>query len=201
MKKLFIPLLFVIILLFAGCKDNGTQPLDTSVIWPLKVGNYWDYRMYDYDSNGSIINDTLIHLEVITDTTILGRSLYKINDEPIYFYNLSDGLYVLMLDYSGKDTNVLFLKYPANNNDYFNAEDDTTFVTNTSANIIVPAGSFNCYQYSGMKRYGNNSQIFFKMVMYFAPGIGWIKTENYDKDFYGNVKLYIITELISYKLY
>jgi len=196
MKKLFISLSFVFILIFAGCKETPTQPLDTSVIWPLNVGNYWEYKCSKFDLSGNITVIEYDTMTVVLDTLINNLNVYKIKsiDYDYYFYNLSDGLYQFRLRKIEPDTTYIMFKYPGNVGDRF-VPGDTIYIISTNENITISAGTFNCY------RYENSSNHYNKSVYYCSPNIGIIKFEVYDRDTKDNFILRKKTELFSYKLY
>ena len=203
MKKLFISFSFVFILIFAGCKDTPTQPLDTSVIWPLNKGNYWKYKTYNYDYNGKNTDTMIFHKLVTSDTIINGYSLKNIKgqiENSIYgHYNQQLKCNEQGIWYFTNDSLFLWNKFPINKNEFFIRKWwDTVFVISIDEKVIVPAGTFYCYVYKNIYNSLNLQYIIFD---YFAPGIGPIKSEIYQKYLTQNEYLYKSLELISFKLF
>lgn len=221
MKKLFIPLSFVLILILAACKENTTsQTLDTSVIKPLEIGNYWVFNRIEYISESDSLIDEPFKEVVLGDTSIDGKKLYysryfEVNDTmyndtiyyPVpgivkYYYNNSKGLNIVLMHIDMMEIwfeESLFLKYPASSNDTYKSELWGDFkVVSTNEKVTVPAGTFTCYKFvmeAGTTDYME------RYYYYYSPGIGCIKFETSiemypDKEMFRDKE-----ELVSYKLY
>jgi len=141
MKKITIIYFALATLIITGCKDKSVEPLPPvqyDTLMPLSVGNYWLYREYELNSDGSggtpsqwkfgfIIDDTLT--QIINGERILSYKLFNCGEElePYYdkpgsfegskiIYQNRNGLY-----YSGNEKydmvkmsfNDLIFPYPA----------------------------------------------------------------------------------------
>ena len=72
-KSTLITIFLVLLLVIFSCsKNEPTQPSEHGELIPLKVGNYWVYRIYIFDNNDNIINEYLDTLKV-TSTSSDGR--------------------------------------------------------------------------------------------------------------------------------
>ncbi len=197
MKKLLFFLGIGVFIIFAGCKNNSTEPANAKEIWPLKVGNNWVLKSHGYDSLGNVTDTINTTFTVISDTTIKGIQLYVIkevinsNSNNIYYCNLSDGFYQYL---TYKDSLSLILKYPVSIGETFLSGIDTFQIKSTNEQISVPAGNFSCCHYENT---GNSIN---KTIYYCTPGVGIIKIEAYAKNSQNNFSLILKTELISYKI-
>lgn len=197
MKTLIISLSLVLILILSGCKDNSTQTLDTSVIWPLKVGNYWEFQHFGI----SEIIDSVIIL-VDRDTLDYKLIKYHLTESLIsspwvlnnFYFNNDSGF----VDSHGNYSNLVY-KYPAKQNDFYYDYIYLDSVISTNKDVTVPAGTFKCYEYHKIE---SPPGYFFQSftIVYLSPGIGPIKVEQYSQ-FLGETILINSKKLISYKLY
>ena len=193
MKKSIALLFIIVVLIFSGCKNNSTNPTNAKEIWPLKVGNYWTMKIYNYDSHGNVTDTSSSSYNVVSDTIINGRHIYVvINDGyPNYYSNLSDGFY----QYSTySDTLTIVLKYPVYAGETYLSGESTIKVLNTNEQVVVPAGSFSSYHYE------NIGDTDYKTVVHCKPGVGIIKMEYCEIDINNNLRLVGKSELTSYKL-
>ena len=183
-KFLYPAFFFVILIIFvaAGCSKNE---IDKSVILPLKIGNYWVYKVTN-TIDGKVETDTL---KVARDTLIKGEKWFIVNHTSEHSFvlilqNKSDGLH--MVDYY--NTPHIFLKYKAIPGEVFTPrkEKDSVKVISINEKVVVPAGTFECYIYGSPQTDINTKEDHFCM----APGIGCIKTMVWT----------ILYELVNYKI-
>jgi len=172
-----------IILLSNSCSHKDEE---SSVIIPLKIGNYWIYRV-------TVLNKPDVKIDTLTvtkDTLIRGEKWYIINhslwhDFKWVLQNKTNGLYAVI----NENSSGLFLKYKAIKGEIYASfsSKDTAMVSSINEKIKTQAGEFNCYFYASKKDDGKSSGNGY----YMSPGIGMIKTLGFwDLNY----------ELISYKI-
>ncbi|MFH2048068.1 MAG: hypothetical protein ABIJ12_01365 [bacterium] len=187
---LFIILFATLLALSCGKSNPQSSEVDDNfknVILPLNEGNIWSFDVSRYNATGGVIEKYSIYNSIGSDTIISNvkwYSMYFYDDNSLEKYallkNRVDGLWRRFYDESNAPfkSEELFLKYPANVDDYYLIENDTIMVTviSTDTTITVPGGTFNCYLYRFTYELINSYII---SDLYFAPEIGWIKTDNY----------------------
>ncbi|MGE5499078.1 MAG: hypothetical protein ACM3Q2_13440 [Syntrophothermus sp.] len=118
MKIISIEIIFVMSFLMLGCKDDPVTPninhtdatIDT--LMPLSIGNYWLYREYDLQADGTgsiphlkqfgfVIDDTLT--QIIKGGSILCYKLFNCGEELKPFYDKPGSFEGSKLIYNGKD--------------------------------------------------------------------------------------------------
>ncbi len=206
MKKLFALILLTIFV--NSCGDNGTNPTDTSVLMPLKIGNSWEYIDCIYHSDNKIetIEYTLnIDSQIeVNNQTYFQLNLINSQSNNIYFVksyhqNKQDGHYIL---YDLDDLNSMnFLKYPTIRQELiYQNEWQKFFTEDVDAIIEVKAGKFKCIKYV-LNSYNDYNVLYKILNFYYSPGVGLILNEVLDLDKEkGIFKLAMKTELKSYKL-
>lgn len=96
MRKITITLFALLIATITGCHKNPVEPADYEPLIPLSVGNYWLYREYELNSDGSggtpsqwkfgfIIADTLS--QIINGERTLNYKLFNCGEELKPYYD------------------------------------------------------------------------------------------------------------------
>ncbi|MCX6271486.1 MAG: hypothetical protein NTU44_09755 [Bacteroidetes bacterium] len=185
MKKLLLVLFAASMLMGVSCKKDKDESNKT--LFPLKVGNVWNFR--------ELMNDSVIgtHFnKVLKDTNMFSNEQWFVvtydNTTNLYMKIKNDGLWFAMNDTNMVLKPVLFYKYPATINEQYQPTSGVTVtVLSTSVNVTVPAGTFNCYEYEVV--YGIDAVY----DEYYCPGVGLVKIAN-------NGIAQTVTELTSYTL-
>ncbi len=185
--KNFILLIAALIVLIAACDDTSNNPGSDKVIFPLKAGNTWIYKITSYDSLGNITKTVMDTLIALKDTTVAGEKIFLIMEKqpslkkPAIFgaVNRSDGFHYLFFDddSANKVIDWFFYKYPASVGDVFTRNEETATVQLTDTLIgHLTVGSFHCLKYNKVAYYGENMN---QNVMYAAPDVGTVYSEFY----------------------
>lgn len=197
MKALF-SLCFVILLsTFSSCKkDQGNTKPD--VLFPLKVGNVWNYEIVTYDDNGGIISIDPVSMRISKDTVVNGET---------YFWN-GAGYYRnadLNTVVSSVDAKAFYLFFKRSNVDGASFETVGDIVNNCQSKEVLTAFT----QLTNVKGYQSLrnevvltscNSLLLKRVTYLAPGIGITKELFYVPGSNGSVVLRRKLELISYQV-
>lgn len=169
---IFISIIFISI---AGC-DDSLNPNKSDQFYPLKVGSYWTYRLIQYDSTGTAIDQNFVFPErVVRDSIINGEKWYIINS--IGYLSLIDNAYINKSDgfYTRSGNKVMMVyKYPARKNEIFG---DSVKVVETNQTVSTIAGNFNCVTYQTVLYNSTLSWVY--QNTYVAPGYGKVKIEYY----------------------
>ena len=185
MKSFLISILIGISLLISSCENSPTSPGIDGDLIPLKLGNYWGYTYFRYDSTG-VTTDTLKWVELVdSDTLINGQRYYSIRDFvtmffgfKIFYINKADGIYRFSNYLESLSRQ---FKYPVKQNEVIYRETDTLQVISLIQKVVTPAGEFYCIVYQSMKQVGVTW--YYYENTYIAPGIGKVKIETgYSKD-------------------
>ncbi len=199
MKNLLMAILICSLAFAAGCSDDEEDTItgggtDPSVILPLAAGNEWSGSYRIYDSTGAQTGSTTYIYHILEDTTVgtggsalqywkmqltLGSYIYTADD--LYRNRDTDGLWV-WFNYDAVGTAAAqWFKYPTAAGETYmageNAEDSARVVS-TSISVTVPHGTYLCHQYQ-IIHYGLNYRR--AENYYVAPGVGYIKYEEYYK--------------------
>lgn len=177
MFKAFV-LLAVLILtsFFVGCNKKSTEPIEekTNTLFPLALGNTWNYKLYNQssDSTGQVI--WTINKKVIVDSkeyflitsTGFGNSSFVANLE-------TDGLFFSDYDSTNGFASPFFFKYPANDNETYQYQmigtDSILNITVKKQNLLIGNQNYSCYAYINQ-----NFNPYFPF-MYFAENVGLIR--------------------------
>ncbi|HVP36985.1 MAG TPA: hypothetical protein VMT04_08330 [Terriglobales bacterium] len=200
LSVIYIVALLFLLIIVSGCKSNSklTNPGPVKQIWPLAVGNEWTFQETEVDSAGNVLSADTSVWAVSKDTMIGSERWYiiTVNDtidpemiNPLT--NRSDGLW------GGGPSGGLIFKYPATVNDTFMIGNQVTIVVSIHATVMVPAGTFVCYNYEWPEPPSSDRPYQFH---YMSPGIGFVKAEEYHKTPGGYIYLNFRSELISYVL-
>ena len=126
MMQKYCFILTAVILSLYGCKRdnpvNSTIKDQPDVIYPLALGNRWDYQLIQYDTLG-IAKDTSFYSKDIPSDTIISNEHWFLLSEFFYGINRSDGLYVY---FTGSGQSHLYFKYPTSVGDTVYAEPSKT---------------------------------------------------------------------------
>ncbi len=184
MKKHCLILVVMLSVAFLTCgDDNSTNPIDTSIVMPLKVGNCWEMTSYTYSY-------------LPTDTTINQQTLFisgmRIIDNEYWYevrsilnndtgsamnmcINREDGFWFMpLLGPDSYGAPYLMYKYPADQGDNYSSAGLYIHVESTATVVDVPYGSKTCYKYvfsTGM--IGGPT-----FIDYLAPGVGSVYSES-----------------------
>ncbi|MDB5033791.1 MAG: hypothetical protein JWQ98_1032 [Chlorobi bacterium] len=210
-------MLAAVLLLAAGCKSS-TDPGSSNQIplIPLAIGNEWMYDELSLDSTGEVMRTFHDTVQIIANDVIDGEQWYvQHGPNPTgaltYLVNRNDGLYQFHPQWGDKI--VRYLHYPVSLNDDNNVRDDyfgtdtdaytVTFHTRINAlhkSVKVPAGTYDCVEvaqeYRGDAALGPNAGAP-PVFEYYAPGIGLIELEWYDKTSTGTPFVYYRRVLTS----
>jgi hypothetical protein len=187
----YFGLLFILSVSIFGCKkdsNNPTEPPKTTSVGfiPLAVGNQWIWRYTYYDTAGHALYTHYDTLTILSDTSIANEKWYLAPwlAEFSFGTNRSSGFWVW-----GQARTIqvgsqpaMWYKYPCSIGDRYYlgvSVADTSYpiaVLDTSAQVVVPLGTFRCYKYlfgnpsPGTERYLG--------IVYISPGEGEILREN-----------------------
>ncbi len=197
MKTIFA-LVSTFILLFISCNEQTTEPIDQTVeLLPLKIGNYWIYRVGVKDS----YNDTTLSfqdtLRVIdeTDRGFLLQSRLQIILLNGYYKNGTGGLYMndtLQFKYPGvigEECGLMGLgnvfDINGNNPEGIISRTDFNYSFVTSTDTIIFS---DCYYYFLLAFYPTD-EIKKTGLTIFKPGIGlvasdWVEINEVVNEFY-----------------
>ena len=170
-------------LLLSACKKSPTEPSSQeNVLMPLKVGNTWNYKYSRVDpKTGDTLSSRMISVSIVGTVTIKGEEYYRFNDGSVA-RNRNDGL--IIADYNertGELGDITFFKYPAKDGEVYDG-----IKVMTEQKVSVKAGTFFTYAYIFTASPYNST-------IYIAPGVGIVKTVNFDAEGEG-------MELVSYEL-
>lgn len=191
MKKLSLIILTLLLALFIGCSDTPTYPeVQSDVLIPLNVGNYWDYESVTYDSNGNPTYSNFISRDsVYSDTLLNNEKWYFISDNEVYAVgrfvrNQSGYGYLTATLYETTKPKLLF-KYPAAVGDI----SEYNVVININKKVVTSLGVFDCIKYRQPISEGGSLY----WDYYVAPNIGVVKIEGIE-----NNQIFQRLQLIKY---
>jgi len=153
MKARLFVICVVSLMLLCVCGDDPAGPQDgPGEIWPLAVGNTWDYYWEEYDQNDSVVDEGAFAYVVQGDTAVQSETWYILsvggNPEPALYQNRGDGLWLFWRSLANPG---LFALYPADISvQYTHARYDsdiTVQVVSVDTTITVSAGTYSCYLY------------------------------------------------------
>ncbi len=181
-----------------ACKESVTGSQEISIpisdLFPLQVGNDWNYRDVSYYKNGSTRTDTI-------NFHIRAKSVYQGN--PVFeFIAFNDTSTLHLLYYSGSydlfakpltEQTYLILHSSLKLNEEFIAIDSTDggltrnravlVLRNANEQITVPAGTFNCYHFDRIDLTKKMDSTSFDttsvLKIFFAKNVGSIMQMNY----------------------
>jgi len=183
-----------LVVLGLGCtrrKGVTTPETQPDTLMPLAIGNRWTYRAPLLGASGQAQASVRFLSVEITGTREIDGEIYFVSDDS-YYRNRDDGLFVGSYDEGlGRFFDDLFFKYPVADGEvytYISQETQAEVrVAVRSTSVTVPAETFPralVYEIRGPSP---------SPRFYFAPGVGLLKTENYDQPGEG-------IELVSYEI-
>lgn len=189
----------VLSIALASCSSSSTSGDTTSAgsLIPLFIGNYWVTDSTVYDANGAAHAGGEDSIKVLGSTISPkdGSTYFNLK----YFWVMKTNTGLFTASPPNFYNAYLFFKYPANPGETFREHSDIIYmpfptpskpdsittifsdykVTSNGTPITVPAGSFSCYEYTAVWNQGGTGKPYQKDVYYFAPGVGFIRTEHY----------------------
>lgn len=193
MRKLFVLAMLIAVVATSCKKDDDPDPNDeippvsTINYYPMKVGNYWVYETYKIDSSGVETNEGKIDsIFVKSDTIVNGHTYYK-----LFGNRLGGSQYTQIGTYRDSSNLIVsidgaILLHPTNFTDTLTTEvhmqDNMkiysyyTIMENPSAQLTVPAGTFNVIRLmTDYIIYIHNPTYSRKHYKYYTDGIGMIQ--------------------------
>ncbi|GAB3234371.1 hypothetical protein GCM10027346_23170 [Hymenobacter seoulensis] len=187
--------------LFSCQKEQEPQPVENII--PLRVGNEWTYRVYQYDGDGLIYDSTATYIRsVLRDTLINKSTWYILNDRSIVqntaqgyaYYNVAGKQSLLVYPGSTMGGIGYGYKYPA--------YDLWVYTLSGSIPQPVPASKKNFvgnlfkveYQFTYP---GQTTAQIQKREDWIVPSIGLVRWDTFFRD---SDQLQRRMELISYSL-
>jgi flagellar basal body rod protein FlgG len=187
MKRALLILITGLMVITACKKENPDQQESKETVntyFPLKVGNYWVYEIFQCDSGE--INCTTFKIDtnyVSKDTVIKGETFYKIEglrlfyNEPRYYRDSGD----FIINHKGeivftiKDGNEIYNEYYATNQ-----VDTSSFwyhqLQDSIYSIEVSAGKFDCLNFQlSLFRKIDNFKIEHNIDNMFGKNVGPVK--------------------------
>lgn len=208
MKRLFVLVLAVLSILTFSCKksSNDATPATQADYYQLKVGNYWIYQGYQFDSNGVAVPRNVYdsaHIE--KDTIIRGNTYYKLWEDEALIMGIQFASY--LRDSSGYLVNNLGVRLCSKDNFidtlYVNKIHPQVFIgyvlmTGRDSLVSVQAGTFPSIT-SRMKvvpvQPKDHHPIRYTFDVY-GKGIGKLKTH----DFFYDGDTHFESRLVRYKV-
>ena len=176
--------------------NNDT--LNINGIRPFIAGTSWTYLVKNFNSSGSLANDTIIKVTLINDTIIENLHWYKTSFEPdLWQTNQTDGLRYRKYVTGNPLIEWLEAKYPSSSGFSWQKPSAQVTVVSVDSSETVSAGSFKCYLYYEIIP---NGSIFDYKNTFYSPKIGMIQSAYFKS--LSNVSKYLSQswELISYKI-
>jgi hypothetical protein len=212
-----IILCLCVLCVFLSCSESPTTPGSNnsiSTLYPLKVGNVWNYHLIEYRSSGQIKLEqdfTIRVVDSLLDTsgniTYLTVTTLK-NDTNVQYYNNGIDLYS---GRKGTSDIILRLRYPmaAGQTIVLSEIQGQGYLSryllqyiSSAESVTVPAGTFNCLRYDYIFLAGSSTSTLDTVsttTMYLALNTGMVEQKDY---FYegGSKYLRYHVRLLSYDL-
>lgn len=185
--------LLVSSLIMFAC-SNETNPIiyqgKNDEIYPLAIGNRWEYSRSAYDINFNIIGKDTFSTEIDMSYLKNGVEWFGIAFSWVQISKQSDGVWMQHTQAPIEPIPSLVYKYPTFSGDTY----PYWKVVSTQKIIKIGLGYFRTIQYRFLKNSETNDYIDF----FLCPGIGLIKSKSVRKDSSGNFYTEIEEELIKY---
>ncbi len=173
-KSILISILSVIAIVFiTSCDDSSTKPTVIEELIPFKIGNYWIYDVFSYDTLGNVTNQYEQIDKIVSDTIINNERVYMkidyIEDQIEMSGALikrADGIYI----YFDQVGAFMVWKFPILKGENFDVMGRVWTVESTNYNYVTSIRNFSCYHYAIVSY--NEKQSF-----YFQPGVGCVAIE------------------------
>ncbi len=145
------------------------------MITPLAVGNQWEFRIWETDSNYAIVRMTFDTTRIVRDTLNSNQRWY-IDSKGSLLSNHADGLWKML-----NGSPFLYLKFPSViGESYLFGESTNALLTDigsTNYHVTVPSGNYNCYLY----RFRTLPDSTAVRVDYIAVDKGLVKSELFER--------------------
>ena len=186
---------------FGACKETATSPTADATlaeIFPLKVGNEYNYHLTFYNSDGSIRTDTTQNVLVRSEQSVLGHPAFvgSVNGDTsgskLFYYDGTSDLY--RADSYGATYRIEKVLHSPMLIDQPFALSDTTYpdgsvyktrlvLRSKNESVTVPARTFSCYHYDriGLSKAPTSSTFDTTGIskLFFAPGVGLVLEKDY----------------------
>ena len=193
--KQYILCAFVFITFFGCKKDNPITAQGPTYIYPLEIGNLWNFTITDYDSLSNVISSYGHQAEIVKDTMIGNERWFQSDVCALPITNRNDGFYVTLRGAGSALIPELYLPFPAT---LGQLSQSAWSIKVISTDTIITANNkeYHCYGYvvKGISDEEYNNTLFV------APGIGPIQQESYVTLTSGRRFLYELSVLESYVL-
>ena len=180
-------------LIFSSCSKESNPIIyqgKNDEIYPLAVGNKWEYSKLAYDNNNIIIGIDSFSTEIDMSYIKNGVEWFGIAYSWVQVSKQSDGIWMQHTQAPVEPVPSLMYKYPTYNGDAYPYWE----VISTQKIIKIGLGYFRTIQYRFLKNSETNEYIDY----FLCPGIGLIKSKSVKKDSSGIFYTEIEEELIKY---
>jgi len=194
MKKGLIWLISILLMGIVSCKKSETPIVTVLEIFPLKIGNNWQFQTTLFDTIVTFHVNTVVKDTMLSTNNSWFVLTYDTNTR-LVCKNRPDGCWFWVTNpVFPQGIEVLYYRYPANVSDRYQTTDGiVVLVAGINVTVTVPAGTFGCYQYNTTYPSGD------MYMEYYAPGIGLVRLDRYILS-NGIKNIIESTELISYTL-
>lgn len=185
-------LVVLAIIVFPSCskKDNPIipppPPEKPKVLVPLAIGNSWSFRVTTFDTTGPIVWVDTLRFFIRADTLVNNIRWYLKGYDGVMIGQLgfrNDNVGFHQTNFEGANWDY---PYPAQKGQY----SGFYLVESIDSIVTTPLGDLHCYVYK-YDWYGHPGR------MIFAPGIGWVRTENVGRTWGGTVWLAQTMDLVA----
>jgi len=203
MKTFAFVLIFVSSIVNLSCTDELSSSSNDQQFYPLKVGNYWKYKITSKDS--SFQPGYSVKTEIVQKDSLIRNAKWyfiALDIEGIgvyggrYYVNMNRGL----CKTSGSDTSEILYKYPCAKNDlyYSSGINDTTKVIDVDVLVISQLGSFKCIVYQKVLTPTDGATLYTNIFV--SKGVGVIKEEYFVFTSSTEIKIISSWDLVDYKI-
>jgi len=206
MRKLSIVLLFLFFIIVSCSKDNPTSTNSNAggkFIWSLKIGNFWNYLITNYDSLGNVIRTNMDSIVIVKDSTINSEQVFYMatyRDKKLYFagfvQNRNDGYYVIDLS-GGFPSFFHFYKFKGSAGDKYMNGNQEMVINSINSSVSLISKNFICYEYFQESKFMDK---YTKQNVYLAPDNGLIKSVSYEQMKGGKLYMKDKQEITGYSL-
>lgn len=193
MKSVKIIFLFILVSSFYSCLDENNPIIfqgKNDEIYPLAIGNRWEYSRTAYDINSNIIWKDTFSTEIDMSYLKNGVEWFGIASSWVQVSKQLDGIWMQHTQAPVEPVPSLVYKYPTHSGDSY----PYWIVISTQKIIKIGLGYFRTVQYRFLKNSETNEYIDY----FLCPGVGLIKSKSHRKDSSGIYYTEIEEELINY---